>query len=690
MAAMGDELDLQGQDPQEFVAQVYRVAGFEVERRVGAEPGAVAWFAIAATGFPRTRTFFRVLPTVPADLERELSELTAICLATGADRAIGIVWQGELPEDYEPDLATANSSALFTFRQWFLEVAGIADRTRKSVRETAPAAAGLYLPRRARLDSGEEVDVDAFIERWAESPDVPTLLLMGAGRRTTAQHAAWSAARRFTERPNAVTPFIWSYVRPIHVPFAVVVADARLCDLPPPARSLLVWSRASRKELLTTPGVLVLSLLPPGADDIERWFERHLQSRVSFERLSAARKANKDFAEISNDVRNLQVLLSSLLEKRSSTQEDAPIDAWIAVVVDGYIACIEADVVQQSMGELPSSEVLERIALEQFALGKAALKPIYDRHVIDWMDYGWLEPKTDAFVNDLIMHYFLARKIAREVRAGHEDILVRYQFPHQVFLFLTTLAPDIAARLTSGAAAGLEKKIREEAERIAQLGFAHRLNRPVGAMRQHLDEIRETLDKDQKNALARPFARLEEEIDYIERLAEKTRIWESGPASTEPSSVALRPCVEDEIAALARKHAGVDAAVDIPDDLHVVAIPDALRETLHCLLENAFHAVACSSRSNSNKIIVAGSRIGGVIRIEIRDSGDGVNPDDRERIFEPFRTNKTGGAGKPRGTGLGLAIAKRFVDVMGGRIGLDPTQEDTCFFVELVAGKAEV
>jgi len=51
--------------------------------------------------------------------------------------------------------------------------------------------------------------------------------------------------------------------------------------------------------------------------------------------------------------------------------------------------------------------------------------------------------------------------------------------------------------------------------------------------------------------------------------------------------------------------------------------------------------------------------------LEVSDTGPGVKPEDRDKIFEPFFTGKT------RGTGLGLAIAKRVVELHGGTIRVD-------------------
>ena len=60
----------------------------------------------------------------------------------------------------------------------------------------------------------------------------------------------------------------------------------------------------------------------------------------------------------------------------------------------------------------------------------------------------------------------------------------------------------------------------------------------------------------------------------------------------------------------------------------------------------------------------------------IADSGPGVAPEDRDRIFEPFVTTKAPG----RGTGLGLAIVARAVYDMGGVVWVDTAREGGAAF----------
>jgi signal transduction histidine kinase len=66
---------------------------------------------------------------------------------------------------------------------------------------------------------------------------------------------------------------------------------------------------------------------------------------------------------------------------------------------------------------------------------------------------------------------------------------------------------------------------------------------------------------------------------------------------------------------------------------------------------------------------VSASRVNGEVRVSVADTGPGVAPEDRERIFEEFQQSES--AEHHEGTGLGLALSKLFVELHGGRIWLE-------------------
>ncbi len=100
--------------------------------------------------------------------------------------------------------------------------------------------------------------------------------------------------------------------------------------------------------------------------------------------------------------------------------------------------------------------------------------------------------------------------------------------------------------------------------------------------------------------------------------------------------------------------------------LPVRANASRVSQVLLNLVINAAHAIA-KGATESNEITVRVRSEGTNVVVEVCDTGSGIAPEHRARLFSPFFTTKPVG----QGTGLGLSISKRIVNALGGEIEVE-------------------
>jgi signal transduction histidine kinase/CheY-like chemotaxis protein len=112
-------------------------------------------------------------------------------------------------------------------------------------------------------------------------------------------------------------------------------------------------------------------------------------------------------------------------------------------------------------------------------------------------------------------------------------------------------------------------------------------------------------------------------------------------------------------------------------DAFVLADHQRLKQVLINLLSNAI-----KYNREGGRVLVTWSRLpDGMRRISVADTGVGIAPEARDRLFKPFE--RLGGRKSVKGTGLGLALTKRMTEAMGGRIGVQSAVgEGSTFWVD--------
>ncbi|HEY2733042.1 MAG TPA: ATP-binding protein, partial [Polyangiales bacterium] len=121
----------------------------------------------------------------------------------------------------------------------------------------------------------------------------------------------------------------------------------------------------------------------------------------------------------------------------------------------------------------------------------------------------------------------------------------------------------------------------------------------------------------------------------------------------------------------ARKHVQIEIETD-PDLAEVVLDPLRLRQILQNYLANAIRF----SKAHGQIAVRATIEDADLFRLEVCDTGVGIDPSQLSEIFAEFRQLDVGRDREQRelGTGLGLALTKRLVEAQGGSVGVRSTR----------------
>lgn len=144
----------------------------------------------------------------------------------------------------------------------------------------------------------------------------------------------------------------------------------------------------------------------------------------------------------------------------------------------------------------------------------------------------------------------------------------------------------------------------------------------------------------------------------------------SGRAEWQMTQVDVREVVADTLARMSQvfKEKGVELRADLPERTPpVLADVDRLIQVLLNLLSNALKF----SPEQTGQVGVALRMLDRELRIDVRDNGPGVRPQDRPFVFDKFWQAGDALVAKPPGTGLGLHISRQIVEHFGGRMWVE-------------------
>jgi Na+/proline symporter/nitrogen-specific signal transduction histidine kinase len=154
---------------------------------------------------------------------------------------------------------------------------------------------------------------------------------------------------------------------------------------------------------------------------------------------------------------------------------------------------------------------------------------------------------------------------------------------------------------------------------------------------------------------------------------------ESGRAEWRITKADLREVITETLAGMSQvfKEKNVRVEAHLPERVAPVSADlDRLIQVLLNLLSNALKFCP----EGRGRVDVTLTETGGWQRVDVRDNGPGIAPQDLEFIFDKFRQGGDTLTAKPAGTGLGLHISRQIIEHFGGRMWVESRPgEGACF-----------
>lgn len=227
----------------------------------------------------------------------------------------------------------------------------------------------------------------------------------------------------------------------------------------------------------------------------------------------------------------------------------------------------------------------------------------------------------------------------------------------------------------------LEAEDRSRRQLLADT--AHELRHPLAVMQGHLDLLLDGKEEPSVEAILP----LQDEVTRLTRLVGDLR----DLSLAEVGQLSLRMCPVDvgeqverlmmnlEPVAQAKE---IQLVAEVAEGLPIISgDPDRIRQVILNLLTNALQYTP-----SGGQVIIGVSEAAGEVRVQVVDTGPGIDPENLPHVFDRFYRGDKSRARGTGGSGLGLAIVRSITELHGGRVEVQSSRgSGTSFVVHLPA-----
>jgi two-component system, OmpR family, sensor kinase len=264
----------------------------------------------------------------------------------------------------------------------------------------------------------------------------------------------------------------------------------------------------------------------------------------------------------------------------------------------------------------------------------------------------------------MLLSVYLSRRISRplgllsraadEVARGRRDVNLPHVTGGSEITHLAERFGEMAARLREA----------EELERNFLMTVSHELRTPLTAIQGHASALREGVLTDEESQVA-SLDVICQEAERLSRLVGD--VLDLAKLDAHRFTVLHEEVDMERLVERAYTTFGEEArrrSIDYRQEINakpvIVTDGDRVLQIISNLLSNALRWTP-----EGGRVELTLGTANGHVQVDVADSGPGVQPEERERIFRPFWSRDGSG------TGLGLAIARELALALGGRIELE-------------------
>lgn len=294
----------------------------------------------------------------------------------------------------------------------------------------------------------------------------------------------------------------------------------------------------------------------------------------------------------------------------------------------------------------------------------------------------------------MLQNYEAKRFLDLKVQERTAQVMKQKQEIEEINLQLNIQKDELQKTLENLKQAQTQLVQSEKMASLGQLvaGIAHEINNPVNfisagveSLATNLEEIRQVLDiyhkitADNVEGKLNEIEELKAKVEYKEAIREINKLIDSIKNGTKRTTEIVRGLrtfsrLDEDILKMADIHEGLDSTLILLHNKYknrieivknygnlqlIECYPGQLNQVFMNLLSNAIDAI-----DDKGVITIYTSMSNSWIEVRIKDTGQGIPENIKEKIFDPFFTTK--GVGK--GTGLGLSISQSIIEKHRGTI----------------------